>query len=127
VAVVAAAAGIAIAMTVDRASKDTYFVRRISKADRPALDGDLSDAVWRTAKPFTMFTELGGNHDGNGEAVVTIRAVRDSERAYFWFMWDDPTQSLKHLPLVKQKGGWHVLHDRYDLGDERPYYEDKFW
>jgi hypothetical protein len=41
-------------------------------------------------------------------------------------MWDDPTRSLKHLPLVKQADGWHVLHDRYDLGDERSYYEDKF-
>lgn len=125
-AVVAAAAGIAIAMTVDRASEDTYLVQRISKANRPVLDGDISDAVWRTAKPFTMFTELGGNYDGKGEAVVTIRAVHDSEWAYFCFMWDDPTRSLKHLPLVKQQDGWHVLHDRYDLGDERSYYEDKF-
>jgi len=126
VAVVAAAAGITIALTVDWASEDTFFVRRISKADRPVLDGDLSDAVWRTVKPFTMFTELGGNYDGKGEAAVEIRAVHDGEWAYFCFMWDDPTRSLKHLPLVKQKDGWYVLHDRYDLGDERSYYEDKF-
>ena len=126
VAAVAAAGGIAIAMTVDRASEDTFFVRRIARADRPVLDGDLSDGVWRTVKPFTMFTALGGNYDGKGEAAVEIRAVHDGEYAYFCFMWDDPTRSLKHLPLVKQKDGWHVLHDRYDLGDERSYYEDKF-
>ena len=29
-------------------------------------------------------------------------------------------------PLVKHMDGWHVLQDRYDLGDERSYYEDKF-
>jgi cytochrome b subunit of formate dehydrogenase len=126
VAVVAATAGIAIAMTVDRASEDTMYVRRIAKADRPVLDGDLSDAVWRTVKPFTMYTSLGGNYDGTGETAVDIRAVHDGEWAYFCFVWDDPTRSLKHLPLVKQVDGWHVLHDRYDLGDERSYYEDKF-
>jgi cytochrome b subunit of formate dehydrogenase len=126
VAVVAAAAGIAIAIAVDWVSEDTFFVRHISKADRPMLDGDQSDAVWRTVKPFTMFTELGGNYDGTGETAVEIRAVHDGEWAYFCFTWDDPTRSLKHLPLVKQNDGWHVLHDRYDLGDERSYYEDKF-
>jgi Ethylbenzene dehydrogenase len=126
VAVVAATAGIAIAMTVDRASEDTFFVRRIAKGERPVLDGDMSDAVWRTVKPYTMYTSLGGNYDGKGETAVEIRAVHDGEWAYFCFMWDDPTRSLKHLPLVKQQDGWHVLHDRYDLGDERSYYEDKF-
>jgi cytochrome b subunit of formate dehydrogenase len=126
VALAAATAGIAIAVTVDGASEDTFFVRRIAKADRPMLDGDLSDAVWRTVRPFTMFTALGGNYDGKGEAAVEIRAVHDGEWAYFCFMWDDPTRSLKHLPMVKQADGWHVLHDRYDLGDERSYYEDKF-
>jgi cytochrome b subunit of formate dehydrogenase len=126
VAAVAATAGIAIAMTVDHESEDTYYVKRIAKADRPLLDGDMSDGVWRNVKPFTMFTELGGNYDGKGEAAVQIRAVHDGEWAYFCFMWDDPTRSLKHLPLVKRIDGWHVLHDRYDRGDERSYYEDKF-
>jgi len=126
VALAAATAGIAIAVTVNGASEDTFFVRRIARADRPMLDGDLSDGVWRTVRPFKMFTALGGNYDGNGEAAVEIRAVHDGEWAYFCFMWDDPTRSLKHLPMVKQADGWHVLHDRYDLGDERSYYEDKF-
>jgi len=115
VAGVAATAGIAIAMTVDRASEDTFFVRHIAKGEQPVLDGDMSDAVWRTVKPFTMYTELGGDYDGKGEAAVEIR---DGEWAYFCFIWDDPTRSLKHLPMLKRKDGWHVLHDRYDLGDE---------
>jgi cytochrome b subunit of formate dehydrogenase len=126
VAVAAAVAAAGIAIAVDVASKDTLFVRRIAKSDRPALDGDQSDAVWRTVKPFTMFTEFGGNYDGSGEAAVQIRAVHDGEWAYFCFTWDDPTRSLKHLPLLKQKDGWHLLYDRYDVGDERSYYEDKF-
>lgn len=126
VAGVAASVGIGVAMTVDRASEDTVYIRHITKSERPVLDGDMSDAVWRTVKPFTMYTSLGGNYDGTGETAVQIRAVHDGEWAYFCFMWDDPTRSLKHLPLVKQVDGWHVLHDRYDLGDERSYYEDKF-
>jgi cytochrome b subunit of formate dehydrogenase len=126
VAVLAATAGIAIAMTVDRASEDTFLIRRIATGEAPILDGDISDAVWRTVKPYTMYTSLGGNYDGKGETAVEIRAVHDGEWAYFCFMWDDPTRSLKHLPLVKHRDGWHVLHDRYDLGDERSYYEDKF-
>ena len=72
-------------MTVDRASEDRLFVRRISKADRPIIDGDMSDGVWRTVKPFTMFTELGGNYNNTGEAAVQIRAVHDGKSGLFLF------------------------------------------
>lgn len=124
----AAAAIAAIIMMIgwNSAFEDTLYVRRIDKESAPILDGDLTDRAWRWAKPIKMFTELGGNLGGTGETAVEIRAVYDGEWAYFCFMWEDPTRSLKHLPLLKRNDGWYVLHDRYDLGDERSYFEDKF-
>jgi len=121
----AAIAAITVALEWNTAFEDTLYVRRIDAANAPVLDGDMTDAVWRRAPAITMFTELGGNLDGKGESAVEIRAVHDGEWVYFCFMWDDPTRSLKHLPLIKRNDGWHVLHDLYDRGDERSYYEDK--
>jgi hypothetical protein len=125
-AAAAAVAGITVSMEWNTAFEDTLYIRRIDKAEAPIIDGDVSDPVWRHTPSTTMYTALGGNLDGKGESAVEIRAVHDEEWAYFCFMWDDPTRSLKHLPLVKRNDGWHVLHDRYDRGDERSYFEDKF-
>jgi hypothetical protein len=55
-----------------------------------------------------------------------MRAVNDGDWAYFLFVWNDPTRSLKQLPLRKSADGWHLLHDGYELGDEHAYNEDKF-
>ena len=70
--------------------------------------------------------QQGGNFDGRGESKVDIRAVHDGTWAYFLFIWEDPTRSLKQLPLVKEIDGWHLLHDGYERGDEHAYNEDKF-
>ena len=45
---------------------------------------------------------------------------------YFLFAWDDPTRSLKQLPLLKTPDGWKLLHRGYEAGEERAYSEDKF-
>ena len=71
-------------------------------------------------------TSEGGNFDGTGETRIEIRAVHDGTWAYFLFTWQDPTRSLKHLPLIKEVDGWHVLHDGLEAGDEHDYNEDKF-
>jgi hypothetical protein len=71
-------------------------------------------------------TSQGGNFDGKGESRIEIRAVHDDTWAYFLFTWEDPTRSLKQLPLVKEAGGWRLLHDGYESGDEHEYNEDKF-
>jgi hypothetical protein len=55
-----------------------------------------------------------------------VRAVHDGAIVYLAFTWDDPTRSLKHLPLIKRADGWHLLHTHYDIEDEDSYYEDKF-
>jgi hypothetical protein len=107
-------------------SVDTLRIHRIASADAPVLDGDASDPVWRNIRPFSVMTNQGGNFDGRGESRVDIRAVHDGTWAYFLFIWQDPTRSLKQLPLVKEIDGWHLLHDGYELGDEHAYNEDKF-
>ena len=71
-------------------------------------------------------TNAGDNFDGKGETRVDIRAVHDGTWAYFLFTWEDPTRSLKQLPLIKQSDGWHLLHKGFETGDEHEFNEDKF-
>jgi hypothetical protein len=101
-------------------------IRKIATAEAPVLDGDLSDAVWRSARPVVVLTNQGANFDGKGTSEVEIRAVHDGETAYFSFVWSDPTRSLKHVPLIKKTDGWYVIQNKYDIGDENEYHEDKF-
>src|SRR6202163_2088110 len=126
VAAAIAIAGASIVVATDRLAVDQLQIHRISSADVPILDGDTSDRAWRNIQPFSVMTTQGGNFDGKGESRIDIRAVHDGTWAYFLFTWDDPTRSLKHLPLVKEIDGWHMLHDGYESGDEHDYNEDKF-
>jgi hypothetical protein len=126
VAVAAAIVTIGFVLPVDRAVQDRLYIRKIATTELPILDGDTSDAIWLTVKPLTVWTAFGGNFDGKGETKIDVRAVHDGERVYFCFTWDDPTRSLKHLPMIKSEDGWHVLQDRYDVADAHEYYEDKF-
>ena len=105
---------------------DSLKIHRIAAADAPVLDGDTSDRVWRNIEPFSVMTNAGGNFDGKGETRVDIRAVHDGTWAYFLFTWQDPTRSLKQLPLIKQSDGWHLLHKGFEAGDEHEFNEDKF-
>jgi hypothetical protein len=127
--VVAAAMAITCASVVvasDWLDVDSLTIHRIAAADAPILDGDTSDRVWRNIEPFSVMTNAGGNFDGKGETRVDIRAVHDGTWAYFLFTWQDPTRSLKQLPLIKQSDGWHLLHKGFEAGDEHEFNEDKF-
>lgn len=126
VALVAGLSGVVVLMVWRTALEETLYVKRIDASDAPALDGDAPDGAWRSAKPVTVLTGFGGNLGGKGNSAVEIRSVHDGVWIYFRFTWEDPTRSLKHLPLVKREDGWHVLHDRYDRADERSFFEDKF-
>jgi hypothetical protein len=126
VAAAIAIAGASFIIAADRMSVDTLVIHRINKADDPILDGDTSDRAWRDIEPYSVMTNQGGNFDGKGETRVDIRAVHDGSWAYFLFTWQDPTRSLKQLPLLKEIDGWHLLHNGYEAGDEHDYNEDKF-
>jgi hypothetical protein len=126
VAAAVAIAGASVIVTADRLTVDHLQVHRISSAEVPTLDGDTSDRAWRNITPFSLMTSEGGNFDGKGETRIEVRAVHDGTWVYFLFTWEDPTRSLKHLPLIKEADGWHVLHRGYETGDEHDYNEDKF-
>ncbi len=126
VAAAIAITGASALLAADWLSVDHLEIHRIEMADAPTLDGDTSDRVWRNIQPYSVMTNEGGNFDGKGESRVEIKAVHDGTWAYFLFTWEDPTRSLKQLPLIKQIDGWHVLHNGYENGDEHDYNEDKF-
>jgi hypothetical protein len=126
VALAVAITGASFVVAADQLTVDRLEIHRIGVAEAPAIDGDTSDRAWRNIEPFSVMTSEGGNFDGKGETRIDIRAVHDGTWAYFLFTWDDPTRSLKQLPLIKQADGWHLLHNGYEIGDEHEYNEDKF-
>jgi len=126
VAAAIAITGTSALLAADWLSVDRLKIHRIDATEAPTLDGDTSDKVWRNIEPYSVMTNEGGNFDGKGESRVEIRAVHDGTWAYFLFTWQDPTRSLKQLPLIKEIDGWHVLHNGYESGDEHDYNEDKF-
>lgn len=123
---------LAIGATVAAASAALDFGTRatlpITKvAVPPKLDGELDDDAWKSADVARIRTQQGFNlAGGKGESTVEVKAVHDGEHIYFAFRWQDPTRSLKRLPLIKKADGWHLMHNHADTADESAYYEDKF-
>lgn len=98
----------------------------IAKTDTaPVLDGDANDALWQKAPQAVVHTSRGFGLEG-GEVDVKVRALHDSEYAYFLFQWKDATRSQKHIPLIKTAQGWKLMQTAYSKNDENDYYEDKF-
>ncbi len=123
---IAAAVGVAtitLAAGVDWTTRDTLVVTRVDGV--PRLDGVLDDEVWAKARPVYVRTQQGVNLGGTGESLVEVRAVHDGERAYFAFKWEDPSRSLRRVPVIKKDDGWHFLATRVDLADVSDFYEDK--
>jgi hypothetical protein len=126
VAAAVAITGASAVVAADWLVVDNMQIHRIAVADAPILDGDTSDPIWRNVPAFSVMTNKGDHFDGRGESKIEIRAVHDGTWAYFLFTWEDPTRSLKQLPLLKQADGWHLLHDGYESNDEHAFNEDKF-
>ncbi len=114
-----------LAVGAEHVSRPALRVVEITEAETPKLDGDLSDPAWTKAAPVFVQTTQGGDFGGTRQSLIEIRALHDGQYAYFAFVWEDPTRSLKHLPLVKRSGRWQIAASRADLGDETKYHEDK--
>lgn len=108
----------------DWGSRDTLVIGRTDKA--PKLDGVLDDPVWAKAKPVAVHTQQGSGLEGTGASLVEAWAAHDGQKAYFAFRWEDPSRSMRRIPMIKREDGWHVLHDRADIADVTTFYEDKF-
>lgn len=115
----------AVAAGVDWGTRDTLTIVRVDPAEAPKIDGLLDDAVWAKSRPVFVQTQQGANLGGTGESLVEIRAVHDGQKVYFAFRWEDPTRSLRRVPLIKREDGWHMLATRSDIADVQDFYEDK--
>jgi hypothetical protein len=118
--------GTSLLVTADDQTSQSLHIRHVDASDVPIIDGDTSDRMWRMTTPVYVVTGHGDNFDGKGETTVEIRAVHDGQRVYFLFAWNDPTRSLKQLPLQKTPDGWKLLHQGYEAAQEHAYSEDKF-
>jgi cytochrome b subunit of formate dehydrogenase len=109
---------------VDWLTRDILFVKRVDVAPDPKRL--LDDPIWRTVRPARINTQQGINLGGTGESLVEVRAVHDGKKIYFAFHWEDPTRSVRRLPLIKQTDGWHIMGDNPFIDDVTTFYEDKF-
>ncbi len=125
VAVAVAASVAIVAMSADYGLQPRLSFARIELGDAPRIDGDLSDPVWQRGASVSVETNEGANFAGTRSSTVEIKALTDGRFAYVAVTWEDPTRSLKHLPLIKRVDGWHLMHSRYDVEDEDQYFEDK--
>ena len=80
----------------------------------PKLEALLDDPVWSRARPVYIHTQQGANLGGTGKSLVEVRAVHDGEKVYFAFRWEDPTRSLRRIPIIKREDGWHVLDNSHE-------------
>jgi hypothetical protein len=117
---------VASLVAADYGTLDTLSVRSIGRSEVPKADGVMDEAIWKTARPVYVRTMQGSNLGGNGESLVEIRAVHDNQTVYFAFRWEDPSRSLRRVPMIKKEDGWHVVSDHVDDADVTNFYEDKF-
>ncbi len=128
------AAGVAVVVLVggvalDQATGMKLYVPAIpplGDVRTPVMDGDISDPIWASAPAARIMTDQGTNFAGSGRSLVEVKAVHDSERVYFAFTWEDPTRSLKQLPLVKGADGWRVARTRLVSTQEDEFSDDQF-
>src|SRR5215212_19772 len=124
VAVGLGTSAVAALFALDAMTMNRLVIR--STNEEPQLDGRLDEAVWRFAQPVYVRTMQGSNLGGAGESTVEVRAVRSDRKVYFAFRWDDPTRSLRRVPMIKRDDGWHVLGNNVERADVTSFYEDKF-
>ncbi|MDB5563189.1 MAG: hypothetical protein JWN11_2607 [Hyphomicrobiales bacterium] len=120
---------VAAGLTLERGTGMKLFVPSIGQlgqAEAPVLDGDISDAVWAGAPMVSVLSDEGASFGGNGQSRIDVKAVHDAEQVYFAFTWEDPTRSLKHLPLVKGETGWRLVRSQQEAAREEQFAEDKF-
>lgn len=126
---IAASVGSVVAASLvfaDYGTVDQLAIRPIPATDAPKLDGMMDEGIWRRARPVYVRTMQGSNLGGPGASTVEIRAVHDDKKVYFAFRWEDPSRSLRRVPMVKKEDGWHVLGNNADSADVTSFYEDKF-
>jgi cytochrome b subunit of formate dehydrogenase len=117
-------AAVAMLVALNAVIVDRLLIEPVD--EEPQLDGRMDETVWKGARPVYVRTMQGSNRGGTGESTVEVRAVHTDAKVYFAFRWEDPTRSLRRIPMIKQEDGWHVLGNNVDRADVTTFYEDKF-
>ena len=125
---VVGAAVVVVGLATQIQTSQTLLVPSIESLDQsaPEIDGDVSDAVWAMVPPLGLLTSQGANFLPERQSWIEIKAVRDRSNIYISVIWEDPTRSLRHLPLMKRPDGWHVVRSVAGSSREEVYYEDQF-
>ncbi len=105
---------------------DANTVVAIKATTAPKLESLADDPLWAKAAATTAKLSGGANLK-DGSTTATIKAAYTSDVLYMLVQWEDPTQSSRRSPFVKQADGtWKKLSDPDDKGsDNNKYYEDK--
>lgn len=103
---------------------DALTVKQIPISTFISIDGQANEPIWQQADPITILTHGGANFV-NGETPITVKALENGKEAFFHISWQDPTKSLKHLPLIKTAAGWKVQQQGFHNFNETRFYEDK--
>jgi len=111
-----------LSLSIVLGSAGTLTSEKVATA--PVIDG-TPEALWNKATAMTVNVAGGAN---TGAHVVTLKSVYTDDSVYFLAAWNDPTESLRREPWVKQANNtWKQLKDPDDKGgDDNKYYEDKF-
>jgi hypothetical protein len=102
----------------------TLEVKQIDQRHYIEIDGRIDDTIWKEAKPITLSTHGGANFK-DGSTSITLRALQNGAELFMYIEWQDETQSLAHLPLIKTENGWQIQQQGFHEFNETKYYEDK--
>ncbi|WP_444942843.1 ethylbenzene dehydrogenase-related protein [Microbulbifer sp. ZKSA006] len=89
------------------------------------IDGLAQESIWSHASPLEIYTDGGANFI-DGSSTISLKAAYNQKEIFFHITWEDPTESLKHLPLKKVDSGWEIQQQGFQNFNETRYYEDKF-
>ncbi|QFT56352.1 Ethylbenzene dehydrogenase [Microbulbifer sp. THAF38] len=109
-------------------AKFTYYQLPVSTIAADTIidiDGHANESQWADADALEVSTDGGANFY-QGRTDVRLKALQNGEEIYFHISWQDPTESLAHLPLIKTDQGWKIQQQGFEKFDESRYYEDKF-
>ncbi|WP_444918196.1 ethylbenzene dehydrogenase-related protein [Microbulbifer sp. JMSA003] len=102
-------------LTVEKISPETFI----------NIDGIPQESAWSSAISLKIHTDGGANFI-DGSSTVNLRALHNQQEIFFHITWEDPTESLKHLPLKKVGSDWEIQQQGFQSFNETRHYEDKF-
>ncbi|HEX4859215.1 MAG TPA: ethylbenzene dehydrogenase-related protein [Usitatibacteraceae bacterium] len=119
------ACAMALAVGGTAFAQNTLTAKKVAQAPVPAALA--ADPAWNGAEELKIKLNRGANF-GDGTTQATFKAAYTADMLYLLVSWNDPTQSVRRFPYVKQAdGSWKMLRDPNDKGgDDNVYYEDKF-